>query len=214
MKTRFNWIGADWKRVKNHCRTTVNKKFTDNEPSEKFKRALLISEHSPIRLIEIDWSWERIKSWVSVHWTRHKHEKFVSTQRDDRKEHDVSRDDMPQGTLVDMDNYANAQQLIDIFRKRLCFQASPETREYAEDFKIALHTEQPELSDVLVPNCIYRCGCPEFQQCGFFKAFKEFMKDRYYDPEAEDRGEKVFIEAFSNIQDRYDTYNEYFYDSI
>ena len=200
MKTIFNWIGADWKRVKNHCRTTVNKAFTDNEPGEEFKKKLLISEHSPIRLIEIDWSWKRIKSWVSVHWTRHKHEKFVSTQRDDRKEHDISRDDMPQGTLVDMDNYANAQQLIDIFRKRLCFQASPETRELAEDFKMTLREEQPELSNVLVPNCIYRFGCPEFETCGYFRAFLEFCTNNgcsFYD--------------LKDIQQRYDLYNKFFY---
>ena len=203
MKTRFNWIGADWKRVKNHCRTTVNKKFTDNEPTAEFKKKLLISEHTPIRLIEIDWSWERIKSWVSVHWVRHKHEKFVSTQRDDRKEHEISRDDMPQGTLVDMDNYANAQQLIDIMRKRLCYQASPETRELAEDFKVALREKQPELADVLVCNCVYRFSCPEFEMCKerFFVKFLEYCKTKNVD-----------ISALG-IQKRYDLYNEYFYSS-
>lgn len=202
MKTIFNWIGADWKRVKNHCRTTVNKDFTDNEPTTEFKKKLLISEHTPIRLIEIDWSWKKIKSWVSVHWTRHKHEKFVSTQRDDRKEHEVSRDDMPQGTEVNMDNYANAQQLIDIFRKRLCHQASPETRELAEDFKVALREEEPELSDVLVSNCIYRMGCPEFTMCEDC-TFVEFLK--YC------RNKGVDDKELFNIQKRYDLFNEWFY---
>jgi hypothetical protein len=206
MKTRFNWIGADWKRVKNHCRTTVNKKFTDNEPGSEFKKKLLISEHTPIRLIEIDWSWERIKSWVSVHWVRHKHEKFVSTQRDDRKEHEISRDDMPQGTLVDMDNYANAQQLIDIMRKRLCYQASPETRELAEDFKVALRAEQPELADVLVPNCVYRCGCPEFQTCGYWNQFLKHITESAY-PDLE----TVFYSDIFDIQKRYEWYNDFFY---
>ena len=202
MKTIFNWIGADWKRVKNHCRTTVNKDFTDNEPTTEFKKKLLISEHTPIRLIEIDWSWKKIKSWVSVHWTRHKHEKFVSTQRDDRKEHEISRDDMPQGTEVNMDNYANAQQLIDIFRKRLCHQASPETRELAEDFKMALREEEPELSDALVSNCIYRNGCPEFEMCKD-RTFVEFLK--YC------RNKGVDDKELFNIQKRYDLFNEWFY---
>ena len=202
MKTIFNWFGIDWKRVKNHCRTTVNKKFTDTEPTEQFKKKLLISEHSPIRLLEIDWSWPSIKSWVSVHWTRHKHEKFVSTQRDDRKEHDISRDDMPQGTLVDMDNYANVQQLIDIFRKRLCYQASPETRELAEDFKVALHDIHPEIADVLVPNCIYRCGCPEFEMCKE-KFFAKFIK--HYSEFEELRPPITWIDG------RYSVYNDMFY---
>lgn len=203
MKTRFNWIGNDWKRIKNHCRTTVNKKFTENEPSAEFKKKLLISEHSPIRLLEIDWTWENIKSWVSVHWTRHKHEKFVSTQRDDRKEHDISRDDMPQGTPVVMDNYANAQQLIDIFRKRLCYQASPETRELAEDFKIAIREIEPELSDVLVSNCIYRNGCPEFSMCQerIFAEFLNWVMDK------EGSLTKMF-----KVEERYKLYNEWFYE--
>lgn len=203
MKTEFNWLGTDWKRVKNHCRTTVNKQFTDNEPSSIFKRKLLISEHSPIRLLEVDWSWKKIKSWVSVHWTRHKHEKFVSTQRDDRKEHEISRDDMPQGTPVDMDNYANMQQLIDIMRKRLCYQASPETRELAEDFKMSLHEIEPEMADVLVPNCIYRCGCPEFEMCKerFFFDFMKWVRENK-DPKL----------AIQSIWQRYEAYNEMFYE--
>ena len=66
MKTIINEIIKDWKRVKNHCRTTVNKEFTDNEPDENFKRKLLISEHTPIRLLEVDWSWRGIRYWVAM----------------------------------------------------------------------------------------------------------------------------------------------------
>ena len=145
---------------------------------------------------------------MSVHWVRHKHEKFVSTQRDDRKEHDISRNDAPQGTLVDMDNYANAQQLIDIFRKRLCYQASPETRELAEDFKRALKQEQPEVADVLVPNCIYRNGCPEFQTCGYFKRFVDWV----YFNNCENCGRESdeVLKGLTDIQTRYDLYNEMF----
>ena len=41
-KTVFNFISADWKRIKNHCRTTVGKEFTEIDPSEDFKKKLLI----------------------------------------------------------------------------------------------------------------------------------------------------------------------------
>lgn len=204
MKTRFNDISCDWTRVKNHCRTTVNKKFTEHEPGEDFKKKLLISEHSPIRLIEFDWSWEGMPSWVSVHYVRHKWEKFVSTQRDDRKEHDIPRGKMPQDTPVNFDGFANMQSMIDTFRKRLCYQASPETRAYAEDFKVSLHKIFPELADVLVPNCIYRCGCPEAigGTCGFFKRFlaeNGFLM--WFDK----------IKELTDIQSRYDIYNDWFY---
>ena len=201
METKFNWISCDWTRVKNHCRTTVNKKFTEKEPSLEFKRKLLISEHSPIRIILFDWSWEQMPSWVSVHFARHKWEKFISTQRDDRKEHDISRNDMPQGTPVDFDGFANMQNLIDSWRKRLCFQASPETRGYAEDFKVVLHEVFPELADVLVPNCLYRCGCPEMDMC----------KQRYFEVYLEKATGNSPYEELFRIQNRYDMYNEWFY---
>ena len=208
MKTRFNSIVDDWTRVKNHCRTTVNKKFTDKEPSEKFKRQLLISEHTPIRLLEVDWTWEDIYSWVATHWSRHKFEKFISTQRDDRKEHDISRGEMPQNTLVTFDGYANMQSLIDAMRKRLCYQASPETRELAEDFKKALHETCPEMADVLVPNCIYRCGCPEMTACpyAFLQKFVNWVCENQ-----EDDYIGGWLMLCGNIQRRYDLYNKYFY---
>ncbi len=207
LKTKFNYISADWKRVKNHCRTTDNKDFSDKEASEEFKKKLLISEHSPIRLIEIDWSWEDIYSWVATHWSRHKFEKFISTQRDDRKEHDIPRGEMPQNTPVKFDGYANMQNLIDAFRKRLCYQASPETRKLAEDFKLALHEVHPELADILVPNCVYRCGCPEFKPCGFTQKFVGWVAT-----ELEDDYIGGWLKLCGDIQRRYDLYNEYFYE--
>ena len=57
---RVNYISDAWLRIKNHCRTTVNKQFTDNEPTKEFKEQILISEHSPIRLLEVDWTWDNI----------------------------------------------------------------------------------------------------------------------------------------------------------
>jgi thymidylate synthase ThyX len=138
-------------------------------------------------------------SWVSVHFARHKWEKFISTQRDDRKEHEISRADMPQGTPVDFDGFANMQNLIDSWRKRLCFQASPETRAYAEDFKVVLNEVYPELAGVLVPNCLYRCGCPEMEMCKQ-RYFEQFMKEAY-----------GRIDNLTDIQYRYDIYNEWFY---
>ena len=38
LKTKFNWVADDWKRIKNHCRTTDNKSFTENEASDVFKK--------------------------------------------------------------------------------------------------------------------------------------------------------------------------------
>lgn len=195
MKTEFNAILDDWKRVKNHCRTTDNKDFTEKEPTETFKRQLLISEHSPIRLLEFDWSWKGIKYWLSTEWSRHKFEKFISTQRDDRTHAD--RDSKPQDAPVNFDGYANMQSLIDAWRKRLCYQAHPEARQLAEDFKQALAETHPDEAAVLVPNCIYRCGCPEFRSCGLFFEFWKWVVVEHPD-------RNVF-----DIQSRYELYNEW-----
>lgn len=199
MKTKINKIEADYKDVKNKCRTTVNKGESNIEVTETFKKKLLISEHSPIRLIRANWSWKNIPSWVATHFSRHHigWEKWIGTRRSDRIGQD--RNLLLQGEILPMEVEANAQALINVSRVRLCFGASPETREHMEDLKVSLHDneESKEVSDVMVPNCIYRAGCPEFQECGFWDKFKE------------DYSAKEIL----NIQDRYDLYNTKFYET-
>lgn len=167
MKTQIVKIKGDWEEVVSDCRATVGKPPLGHEPSTEFKRKILISEHSPIRDISVKWKWHNIKSWVATHWVRHKWECFVKTQRTDRT--GIDRDKLPQDAPVDFTGDANAQALIDTMRKRLCHTAAPETREYAEDFKRAIRAIEPELSDVLVPNCCYRGFCPEMQSCGMWE---------------------------------------------
>lgn len=200
LKTEFNYICDDWKRIKNHCRTTDNKDFTEKDPSDTFKKKLLIAEHSPIRLLEFDWTWKSIFYWVSTEWSRHKNEKFISTQRDDRLIDDTPRGKKPQDAAVNYDGYANMQNLIDIWRKRLCYQATPEARELAEDFKMKLRETHPLEAAVMVPNCIYRLGCPEFQTCGYLHQFLRWAVENH--PE----------KNLYDVQSRYDLYNEYFYE--
>jgi hypothetical protein len=193
MKTRIIKIKGDWEEVVNDCRATVGKGELGKEPSQKFKRSILISEHSPIRSITIKWIWRGIKSWIATHFSRHKWECFIKTQRTDRT--GIDRDKLPQDTLVDFTGEANSQQLIDTARKRLCRMASPETRGKMEDLKIAIHEVEPEISEVLVPNCIYRCGCPEINGC------------RWYEVNVK-RNPKL---ASTDIQERYDAYNDMFF---
>ena len=173
MKTIINKINNDWVNIKNKCRTTVRKDYTQNVPSSEFKSKLLIAEHSPIRLLEVDWSWKNIKYWVSTEMSRHKFEKFISSQRNDRQ-NEYDRNHAPQDALVNFDGYANAQNLIDVMRKRLCHQATPEARKLAESLKFAIKDSgEKELADVLVPNCIYRAFCPEFHTCGMWKMIED-----------------------------------------
>lgn len=196
-KTKIIKVKGDWEEVVNDCRSTVGKDELGKEPSEKFKKSILISEHSPIRDLTIKWRWSNIKSWVATHWVRHKWECFVKSQRSDRT--GIPRDKLPQDTSVTFTGEANIQHLIDTARKRLCFTASPETREYMEDLKVTIHDRVDEnIANVLVPNCIYRCGCPEPNGCRFFKEFLLLYGDQ----------------PIYDIQTRYDIYNKRFYDEI
>ena len=196
-KTEILKIKGDWEEVVNDCRVTVGKEALGKEPSTDFKRRLLVAEHSPIRDISIKWIWRDMPHWVTVHWVRHKWEKFVRTQRSDRT--GIPREKLPQDEPQTMVGEANSQHLIDTWRKRLCRQASMETRHYAEDHKRTLREVEPEISDALVPNCVYRCGCPEMTPCGWWDGFVLYCMKQGID-----------VRRIA-IQGRYDLYNEYFY---
>lgn len=185
---------ADWRRVLNAARRTRGMKPLDKEPSDVFKKKILLAEHSPIRLLEYDFTIEDIRQWVTVHLVRHHEgcEKFVSTQRQDinekieqmtRKVIELlgeagmlndgwrERDYMFQGSENVMDMTCNAQAFINISRKRLCFGCpSKETREAWEIVIEMLSSVDPILAEKCVPECVYRGFCPEFDRtCGYSK---------------------------------------------
>lgn len=183
--TRFECPKADWIRVVNAARRTWGKGPIDHEPSDKFKKKILLAEHSPIRLLEYDFTIEHIRQWVTVHLVRHHEgcEKLVHTQREDinkdinkivqnvvavLKEHGLlhegwkDRDYMFQGAENDMDMTCNGQAFINISRKRLCKGCpSPETRQAWEIVIAMLAEYDPILASKCVPECIYRGFCPE-----------------------------------------------------
>ena len=194
MLTEIIKIKGDWEEVVNDCRMTVSKGELGHEPSKAFKKAILISEHDPIRDIEVKFRWANIKYWIAMHWKTHIWRSRTNTQRNDRQDN-YDRDEEPQKHPVEFVGDANAQHLIDTMRKRLCFMAASETRKYAEDLKETLREIEPELSDVLVPNCVYRCGCPENGECKFFKNIIKHYPEM----------------ASTDIQKRYDAYNKLFY---
>ena len=200
MLTEILKIKGDWEEVVNDCRATVAKKELGREPSKAFKKAILISEHDPIRDIEIKFRWSGIKYWIAMHWKTHIWRSRTNTQRNDRQEQ-YDRNKAPQDSPVDFIGDPNVQHLIDTWRKRLCMMASKETRDYAKDFKETLREVEPEISDVLVPNCVYRCGCPEQTECPEQLRCKFFQKlvEKY--PDA----------ASTDIQKRYDAYNRFYY---
>lgn len=187
--TRFECVRPDWIRVVNAARRTWGKSPIYHEPSDKFKRTILLAEHSPIRLLEYDFTIENIRQWVTVHICRHHVgcEKFVHSQRQDinseienitariidifrqeglLREGWRERDYLQQGEPNEMDMSCNAQAFMNISRKRLCKGCpSPETRLAWEIVIEALREFDPILAEKCAPDCIYRGFCPEGKRC-------------------------------------------------
>lgn len=169
MKAVFLGTKGTWREVADSANTTIHKEAGVKEPSSSWKRRILLCEHSPIRQMFLKLKWYDLKSWVSVHFVRHKIgiEHWVRTQREDRT--GVDRDSLPQSNHVEHEILANAQAMINISRKRLCNQASKETREAWQMVLESIKDEQPELYSVCVPDCIYRGWCYEYKSCGYHK---------------------------------------------
>lgn len=167
MKIDFVEVQGTWRDVADAARTTIGMDKGKNDPSSVWKKNILLAEHSPIRQLFIKWKWVDLKSWVSVHFVRHKIgiEHFVKTQRTDRT--GIDRDQAVQSSLVNHECIATAQSIITISRKRLCSQASIETRRAWRLFLNELEYKEPELVSVCVPECIYRGFCPEIKSCGY-----------------------------------------------
>lgn len=140
---------TSWRRALNAARRTVGKRPLDREPSKSWEAKMLLAEHSPIRLVEFEWTWQDIKQWITVHLVRHHEgcEKFVHSQREDRRDLIAPRDKLEQGSLNDMDMTANAQALINISKVRLCMKASKETRRAWRQVIDAVREIDPVMAD-------------------------------------------------------------------
>jgi hypothetical protein len=148
------------------CTLNTVGKTTTRHPTEKWLKELLVAEHSPIRELWFGIKME-IPYWVSVHFVRHhigvNH--YVQTQRNDRQTK-YDRNEAPQGQLVSHIMSVNAQELIFMAHKRLCKQASEETRQVMQEIVRQVIEVAPYMKDVLVPLCQYRNGkCTEMFPC-------------------------------------------------
>jgi hypothetical protein len=179
IKVTVEPIEGSWNRALNLARRTAGKHELDKEPSDKFKYKVLLQEHSPIRAVEFIIHFERIRQWVTVHLVRHwlGFIPFVHSQREDKRVLDVPRDELPQGSENDMDVLVNAQSLINVSKKRLCYKASPETRHAWEEVVDRIAKFDAPMANVMVPDCVYRGFCPFGKDtCGFVnsEAWKEW----------------------------------------
>lgn len=127
---------------------------------------MLQCEHSPIRTQMYVVRMEGIKTFVSVHLVRHKIgvEHFVQSMRDDRPGVLKVTD---RNTPVNHTMIANAQALINMGRRRLCYKAHPATVGVMTSVRKAVREIDPMMARFIVPECVYRNAlCPEYKECG------------------------------------------------
>jgi thymidylate synthase ThyX len=154
----------DWLAVKERALVTVGKKAV-TPPTEEWKHKILEARHSPIRRLFFSFYLE-VPYWVSVHLVRHTHaQPYVKSQRNDRQ-NDYDRNAARQDEKVCMRWDMNAEELLAIANKRLCNQASKETREVMQEIVKQVIAVSPYMKEVLVPLCVYRNGkCDEMFNC-------------------------------------------------
>lgn len=168
-----------WQLVADAARMTIHKDSIGKEPSDKFKKSILLAQHSPIRMLQFKIVLRDIPYYVSVHLVRHFMgvEKFVTTQRDDRFPDTTPRAEKPQGALVSMMMVCNAEALINISKKRLCCLADPMTIKLWNMVKDAVSEVDPIMGQFMVRECVYRGRCPEIKSCGFADTVA-FLRER------------------------------------
>ena len=124
-------------------------------------------EHSLTRTQEFKIELTRVPYFVQGHLTRHKLgvEFYCRSKRPDRG--GEGNDVVTRNTPVDFAMKINAEALLTMSHRRLCFQASPETRETMIAIKEAVRLVDPDLAYYMVPFCIYKGGtCSEPKPCG------------------------------------------------
>lgn len=161
----------DWKRCLLMARATQGRFSAPNEPTDEWKKKILRSEHSPIRTLMFTILMRDIPYCNSVHFVRHKYgvEHYVQSQRKN-EERGAERQDVPVTHIMDI----NAQELIFMARKRLCYKADAETRAIMADICWKIIGIEPVWKTVLLPACgCDEANCREFKPCGMYKKEKK-----------------------------------------
>lgn len=194
IKVTIEKFDVDWKLIKNLCRSTFGMDKSDKEPSQEWKRKLLVARHSPIRQSNIVLKIEGISYSSSVHICRHHQgiEKFVTTSREDRT--GIDRSTRKQTDPVTMYISMNIEALLNISQKRLCNQASKETREVWQMVVNEVSKYDDDIAWACCPEGIHQASCPEsFGNCDSCVKFLNTLDK----------------EQLLNLKERLNAYNEY-----
>ncbi len=194
MKTVIKEFNVNWLTIKNACRQTVSMGDSSIEPTEEWKKKLLICRHSPLRIGTVLWKSEDVPFYVMGHIVRHSIgcTPFVSTSREDRT--GVAREERKQTDSVELQMIANIESLMNISERRLCTCSDPQTIKYWNTVVEAIREYDEAIAWALVPQCIRHGACVEpFSDCKYFEKFAENLTK----------------EELIDIMVRYDKYNEY-----
>lgn len=152
----------DFDIAKRACEATMQ----EGKKSFITKERLYKSKHSPIYTqyfwIEI----EDIKTFVSTHLVRHgvgvTH--FVRSNRPDLG----GNGGADRHTRISHSMFINAMALIQMSHKRLCYKASPTTRETWLMVREAVEEIDPALAKHMILQCCYLGRCDEDKSCGYW----------------------------------------------
>lgn len=168
MTNKFDWADTrimisrltDKLLLDRACTFTVDKKVDVKNMKKMYE-----SEHSPIRTQMFWVEMHHIPTFVSVHFVRHKHgvEHYCKSLREDRCGEGVENRWTPTNHAM----WCNAQALINMSRKRLCYQASNETIKVMSMLREKVQQVDDPLALCMLPDCRYKNGkCTEFKPCG------------------------------------------------
>lgn len=172
MEVKVIKFDVNWLEIKNLCRGTISMKDSKIEPSQEWKRNLLVAEHSPLRHSLITIELRDIPYAMMGHLVRHSVgvTPYVSTSREDRT--GIPREQRTQMDNVTMRMDLNIQSLINISKKRLCNQADIKTKQIWQAVVDEVAKYDEDIAWACVPDGIYRGGCGEaFGNCKSCNAF-------------------------------------------
>lgn len=151
------------------CALGTMGKDSEKAPTREWLHRILEARHSPIRELRFGFVLT-VPYWVSVHLVRHHvgFQAYVQSQRNDRQSN-YDRTKAPQDAPVTMRISLNAEALMTLVNKRLCTQASPETREVVAEMCRQVQEHCPEFDGLLVPACEYNRVCHEMKSCGRYQ---------------------------------------------
>jgi hypothetical protein len=177
MEARLINKHGTWRDVADDCRVTVGKEAGVGEPSESWRKRILLAEHAPIRGLWFRVEVTNIKYWIAMELRTHcvgvvpadDIQFAIRSQRTDRT--GIPRDDLPQSALVTMRVMLNANALINISRRRLCLKEPTEEARHAWRLIVdTVATVDHMVASVCVPDCVYRGQCHAFSgTCGYFR---------------------------------------------